>query len=208
MTFTKRLKLTSTLILVTTLSACSNATTADAQPSETVQASVKTAEQGNWDIIAADSSLQFSASQEGEAFTGRFKVFSGIINFDPEALDQTHIRIEIPLKSVDAGSKDRNSTLPGKVWFSTKAHPIAIYETDEVVAVGDGYEAKGTLTLKGKTIPVPLFFNLDIQGDLATMTGQATLDRTAWDVGASPWDTNEFVSKAVEIEVKVAANRH
>jgi len=207
MTLLKNLKFSSALIAAVMLTACGNAKTADAQASEVVQAADKATADGNWEILSDQSHIKFTAAQEGESFTGRFKAFSGVINFDPDALDQTHISIEIPLKSVDAGSKDRNSTLPGKVWFSTKAHPIAVYETNEVVAVGDGYEAKGTLTLKGKTLPVPLFFNLTISDDVATMTGEATLDRTAWDVGAAPWNTNEYVSKAVEIDVKVTATR-
>jgi len=205
MTFTESLKLSSVLILAVSFSACGNASSAETPTESSAVASA--AKTGNWDIVADGSFIQFTAAQEGEAFTGTFGEFSGLIDFDPDALDDSYVRIEIPLKSVDAGSKDRNSTLPGKVWFSTKAFPIAVYESDTIVTVGDGYEAKGTLTLKGTTLPVELFFNLAMDGDRAVMNGQATLDRTAWNVGAAPWDTNEWVSKAVEIEVQVTADK-
>ncbi|WP_427453648.1 YceI family protein [Litorimonas sp. WD9-15] len=205
MTFTKSLRLSAGFLIAASLGACGNASSAEA-PAD-VPAPASAASASSWNIVAEDSFIQFTAAQEGDAFTGSFGEFSGVINFDPDALGGSYVRIEIPLKSVDAGSKDRNSTLPGKVWFSTKAFPTAIYEATEIVSVGDGYEAKGTLTLKGATLPVELFFNLALDGDRAVMTGQATLDRTAWGVGAAPWDTDEWVSKAVEIDVQVTADK-
>jgi len=90
------------------LSACSEANSAD----QTTQATTTIAETGNWDIQAEGSHIRFSALQEGETFTGEFKDFSGLIRFDPENPEAGSVKIDIPLKTVDAGSKDRNSTLP------------------------------------------------------------------------------------------------
>jgi len=67
--------------------------------------------------------------------------------------------------------------------------------------------ADGTLTLKGTSQPVQLGFDLEIEGKQAVMTGQAEIDRTLWGVGAAPWDTDEYVSKTITIDVKVTATR-
>lgn len=182
------------------VSACSQANSADQmQSTETIAVS------GNWDIQADGSHLRFSAEQESKTFTGEFQEFSGIINFDPEAPETGSVMIEIPLKSVDAGSNDRNSTLPDKVWFSTKAFPIAIFKTSDIIASGGGYLAKGELTLKGTSLPIDLPFNLDVEGNTAVMTSVIEMDRTLWNVGAAPWDTDEWVSRTVKLDIQVTA---
>lgn len=163
--------------------------------------------QPNWDILAEGSHIRFTAQQEGADFTGSFAEFTGEIAFDPDAPETGSVSISIPLSGVDAGSKDRNSTLPAKVWFSTKAFPSAVFTSDQISRDGEGYLAKGSLTQKGKSAPVELPFTLEIDGDRAVMNGTVTIDRTIWDVGSSPWDTDEWVSRSVTLDIKVTAKR-
>lgn len=183
------------------LSACSEANSAD----QTSQASTTLAETGNWDMQAEGSHIRFSALQEGETFTGEFKDFSGLIRFDPENPEAGSVKVEIPLKSVDAGSNDRNSTLPDKVWFSTKKFPIATFTSTDISVADDGYLAKGALTLKGVSVPVDLPFDLALDGKKAVMTSTYEMDRTKWNVGAAPWDTDEWVSRSVTLDIQVTA---
>lgn len=183
------------------LSACSEANSAD----QTTQATTTIAETGNWDIQAEGSHIRFSALQEGETFTGEFKDFSGLIRFDPENPEAGSVKIDIPLKTVDAGSKDRNSTLPNKVWFSTKKFPIATFTSTDIIVAGDEYLAKGALTLKGVSVPIDLPFNLALDEQKAVMTSTYEMDRTKWNVGAAPWDTDEWVSRSVMLNIQVTA---
>jgi len=37
------------------------------------------------------------------------------------------------------------------------------------------------------------------------MSGQVTIDRTLWNLGSGAWSTDEWVSTAVIIEVKIKA---
>ena len=161
----------------------------------------------NWNIQAEGSHIHFSAEQEGETFTGSFGEFSGRILFDPETPESSAVDITIPLTSVDAGSRDRNSTLPGKVWFSVKKFPDARFTSSSISKQDEGYLAKGELTLKGKSLPLDLPFDLQISGERAVMTGQVILDRTLWNVGAAPWDTDEWVSRQVKLDIQVTADR-
>lgn len=163
--------------------------------------------QPDWDILAEGSHIRFTAQQEGSDFTGAFTAFTGDIAFDPDAPEAGAVTISIPLSGVDAGSKDRNSTLPAKVWFSTKAFPTAVFTSDKISRDGEGYLAKGELTLKGKSAPVALPFTLEIDGDRAVMNGAVTIDRTTWDVGSDPWNTDEWVSTGVSLDIKVTAQR-
>jgi len=149
-----------------------------------------------WTIQPEGSHIRFSAKQEGETFTGEFTEFSGTILFDIDALETSAVDISIPLKSVEAGSQDRNSTLPGKVWFSVKK-----FKQDA------GFLAKGELILKGKSVPLDLPFDVTIDAGRAVMTGQVVMDRTLWNVGAAPWDTDEWVSREVSLDLQVTADR-
>lgn len=210
MTFTKTLTLSSILFVSGALAACGNANSTEPAQSTSAPITAVTkpnAPEPNWEIVAEGSHIRFSALQEGKAFEGAFETFSGVIDFDPEAPQQGYVKIEIPLSGIDAGSRDRNSTLPDKVWFSTKAFPTATFVSGNIERDGDGYLAKGELTMKNVTLPVDLSFDLDVNGDRAVMTGQTTLDRTRWGVGDDPWNTDEWVSKAVEVSVQVTADR-
>lgn len=183
------------------LSACSEANSAD----QTSQTANVVAETGNWDIQADGSHIRFSALQEGETFTGEFQEFSGLIRFDPQNPETGSVKIEIPLKSVDAGSKDRNSTLPDKVWFSTKKFPIATFTSTDISTAAESYLAKGELSLKGVSVPIELPFDLVVEGKKAVMTSTYEMDRTKWNVGAAPWDTDEWVSRSVTLDIQVTA---
>lgn len=195
--------------LAVSLSACSNASSADATATASASATTAPAQDtvGNWDILPEASHIRFSAKQEGALFTGEFQTFSGVINFDPAAPEKGSVEITIPLKSVDAGSNDRNSTLPGKIWFSAKAFPNAVYTSSDISAEGDAYVSRGELTLKGVSIPFRLPFNLDVQEGRAVMTSTVEMDRTDWNVGAAPWDTDEWVSRVVTLDIKVTAQK-
>ena len=193
----------------------SQAQSVDAVADQTVTTSENAAQidapqkiaKANWDIVAEGSHIQFTAQQEGQDFTGSFTEFTGDIAFDPDAPETGRVEISIPLGSVDAGSRDRNSTLPAKVWFSVKKFPTAIFISDQISRDGDGYLAKGTLTLKGKSAPVDLPFTLSVEGNRAVMNGSVMIDRTTWNVGSDPWNTDEWVSTGVKLNIQVTANR-
>lgn len=180
---------------------------ADASSEEQTIAPIVVSEATHWAIQSDASHIHFTAQQEGKSFTGEFKTFSGTIQFDPEAPETGLVDISIPLSGIEAGSNDRNSTLPSKVWFSAKAFPVARFTSHKITKQGEGYLAKGELTLKGKTLPIDLPFDLQVDGVGAIMTGRVDIDRTLWKVGDAPWDTDEWVSRTVEISIKVTANR-
>jgi len=56
-------------------------------------------------------------------------------------------------------------------------------------------------------VPIELPFDLNIEGSHAVMTGQVDLNRTLWNVGAAPWDTDEWVSREVKLDLQITANR-
>jgi len=157
---------------------------------------------GHWLVVKADSHVKFTASQQGNAFTGEFERFEAIINFKENA----SVTATIDLGSVSAGDKDREGALPGKEWFDVKAFPKAVFQSDDFFKTSENaYEARGTLSMKGKSQQLTLPFTLDINGAKAEMAGSVTLDRTLWEVGTGAWSTDEWVSTEVTVDVKISA---
>ena len=174
-----------------------------AQP---VSAVISEAFDGTWTKIDAESHLKFTAKQQGDEFTGQFETFETDIVFDPANLEAASIKAVIDIKSVAAGSKDRDGALPGRDWFFVKKFPDAVFESTEFSKTGDdSYEAAGTLSIKGILQPLTLPFTLTITDGVADMNGQVTIDRTQWKVGSGPWSTDEWVSTAVVLDIKIKA---
>lgn len=70
------------------------------------------------------------------------------------------LEVEIDLQSVNTGAKVFNEHIQGKDFFDTKNHPIARFESTEIVFDGDTPVAvNGTLTIKG--ISQPVTFEID-----------------------------------------------
>ena len=174
-------------------SACSQATEPSsnltAEPVSSPTLNIET--MSNWSIIKADSHVKFTASQQGTKFTGKFERFDAIINFNEAAIDKASVTATIDISSISAGDKDRDGALPGKEWFNVKAFPKAVFKSDDFVKMGDHtYEARGILSMKGKSQALTLPFTLDITGAKAEMLGSLTLDRTSWEVGTGAWSTD------------------
>jgi len=96
--------------------------------------------------------------------------------------------------------------LPGKEWFFTKKFPKAVFKSNNFSKTSENtYEAAGTLSIKDISHPLTLPFTLIITDGIADMAGQVTFDRTLWEIGNGAWSTDEWVSTAVIIDVKIKA---
>lgn len=198
-----------TLPLMTTflaVSACSQAAEPTAKQVDVPAAKSSMERIGDWIVIKDSSHVKFTASQQGKEFTGAFEKYDVLINFKEDAIEDANVTATIDLASVSAGDKDRDGALPGKDWFNVKNTPKAVFQSNDFVKTGEtAYEARGTLSMKGKSQPLTLPFTLDITGARAEMEGQVTLDRTLWDVGSGNWSTDEWVSTKVVVDVKITA---
>ena len=160
-----------------------------------------------WVLDRAASTLTFNARQGDEAFSGRFGEFDAQIRLNPDDLSTAAVVAAVDLGSVDAGSADRNDSLPEADWFDISRFPRAEFRSDAVRRTGSLYEAPGTLTIKGVAQPVTLRFTLDIEGDRATADGEFTLDRTTYGIGQGEFGTEEFVDNAVTVLTHIEAVR-
>lgn len=165
------------------------------------------AEVSSW-IIQRGSSLRFRTTWSGEAIAGGFSTFSGAIDFEPDALEQSKVTITVDTGSVASGDSSRDETLKGDDFFSTGANRNAVFRAERFRKTGpDRYIAQGTLRLKGMTAPLSIPFSLKIAGDEATMQGSATIDRLAYKIGEGDYASTAEIPAAVAIDIVVKARR-
>ena len=161
----------------------------------------------NWAMRADESSIVFKGKQTGDEFSGEFSSFTTEIVFKPDFLNVSRVTAVIDMSAFDAGSSDRNDALPGKEWFSIKKFPEAVFESSEFVATDEGtYEAIGTLTLRGVSLPVTVPFDIEIVDGVATMNSELSLNRSDYGVGQGAWAKGEWVDLEVGLEITIVAD--
>jgi polyisoprenoid-binding protein YceI len=145
------------------------------------------------------SKLAFVGVQAGAEFTGVFHKFTAAVDFAPDALDASHIDVQIDMNSVDSMDKDRDKTIHGADVFDVAHFPTAHYVTKSITKTASGYSAVGALTLHGVTKDVPIDFQFAPAGTGAKLDGTAKLKRLDFGVGQGDWKSTEWVADLVKI---------
>ena len=160
-----------------------------------------TAHAADWKVDAAQSSLRFSGVSQGEAFDGTFARFTPLIRFDPAALAGSRFDVSIDLASADTQNEERDSTLATGDFFDVEKFPQAKFVAEEFAATADGgFEARGTLSLRGVSKPVTLSFTWTAVDGGARLEGKAKLDRIAFGVGAGDdWSDPDSIAHDVGV---------
>ncbi|WP_410216640.1 cytochrome b/b6 domain-containing protein [Paracoccus sp. (in: a-proteobacteria)] len=154
----------------------------------------------DWEVIEGD--LAFSVRQMGTEVQGGFRDWTASITFDP-ATGQGQVRVVIDMESVTIGTVTEQAK--GADFFDVANNPLAIFE-GTIRPEGEGYVAQGPLSLKGQDMPVLLPFTLQIRDGVATMEGQAMLDRRDWRIGAGYQD-EVTVAFPVNLSISLSARR-
>jgi len=161
-----------------------------------------------WTVDKAASRLGFKSSFSGMDFEASFRRWDAQIVFDPKALGASSATVSIEPASVATGDAERDGALPTADWFDVAQFPRAIFVTKSIKSLGgDRYRADGVLTLRGQSRPVALPFTLTIAGDVAKMTGEVAIDRSAFGVGQGQWSSAETVPLTVTVTVSITAHR-
>lgn len=154
-------------------------------------------------IIESQSELKATFKQFNVPVTGEFKAFSGEVNYDPTQPQATTGSLVVKTNSYDLGDDAYNAEVAGEDWFDSSAHPEATFKLLSVTPVGKAFDAKGELTLRGKTKPVNFSADLKQLNDTYQFTGKASIKRLDFGVGQGDWEDTSLVEDAVIIEFKL-----
>lgn len=160
-----------------------------------------------WQMVADESSITFTGIQNNAPVSGSFKRFNADIAFDENELSNSRVNIVVDMSSVFTSFSDFISTLLTAEWFNVMQFPHAVFKSSQFVRVKDNvYSAKGTLTIRDKTIPIAFnFYVTTLSENKKKVTGKVQLKRTNFDVGQGEWGDTDLVKNDVEVAFTITA---
>ncbi|WP_299894064.1 cytochrome b/b6 domain-containing protein [uncultured Ruegeria sp.] len=159
--------------------------------------------QSDWQV--QNGTLSITISQLGSPVTGSFSDWTAAIAFDEPADPGPagSVEVTIAIGSLSLGTVTEQAM--GADFFDNAQFPTAQFTAD-LFRTESGYEARGPLTIRDKTIDITLPFSLDLQDGTATMAGSVDLNRLDFDVGTSQ-PTEDSLGFTVTVTVELAASR-
>jgi len=111
-----------------------------------------------WKIDPSHSAIAFSVRHMVVSRTrGRFRKWSGEIQFDPQDPAASSVVVSIDPASVDTADADRDAHLRSADFFDVEKYPSASFRSTKVDPLGsDQLRITGDLTIHGVTRPVAL----------------------------------------------------
>lgn len=149
-------------------------------------------------LVPAQSSLTYAFTQAGAENQGRFNSYA--VSFDPTA---GRLEVVIDMRSFDTGDRQRNDILGGQDLFDVTQFPQSRFVASRITKTATGYDATGSLTLRGVTrnITVPFTWRTTMaQGHpVGHLSGQVVVRRLDFGVGQGQWQSTEWVGNDVTL---------
>ena len=153
----------------------------------------------SWQLDRKASQLAFVAVQSGLDVEGLFEEYQASINFHPDELATSHIRVVVEIASLSTQSIDRDRVIKSAAFLDGISYPQALFETSEIIKSSDGYQAAGTLSLHGVTKGIILPFKAQIVSNKLLASGVVTVSRLDFNIGSGQWLATNIVGEEVRI---------
>ncbi len=183
-----------------------SASTGDSPSVQAATAPLQTTS-GDWTILPEESSLGFVATYNGAEVTGRFANWTSSITFDPQKLDIASAKVEIDMASYTISDAYLQAQAEGSDGFSLASFPTANFESTAFREDASGFIMDGVLTLRGIAVPLSIPFSFERDENTARVSGSASLDRTAFGIGASGAPDESWLKKAVLVRLDLRAKK-
>ncbi len=166
---------------------------------------------GAYAIDPAHSVIGFSIRHyELSWVQGRFKDFSGTINYDTD-LSKASVEFTAKVESVDTGIGPRDNHLRTADFFEVEKHPTISFKSTRVEKKGaSDFVAHGDLTIKGVTKQIALPFTVAgaiVDGRGNTKIGvdaKTTVNRLDFGVGASAPMPSGGAAIATDVTIEIS----
>ncbi|MEL7126028.1 MAG: cytochrome b/b6 domain-containing protein [Pseudomonadota bacterium] len=157
----------------------------------------------DWEV--QEGTLAIRVTQLGSEVEGAFADWTAAITFDETVEDGAagNVEVTVAIASLTLGSVTAQAMGPD--YFDATTFPTATFTAD-IIPVVDGYEARGSLTIRDQSVPVTLPFSLSVNGNDASMSGGLTLDRRNFGIGDNMADESSLAF-AVAVDVDLVATR-
>lgn len=167
----------------------------------------------SWQLIPAESTINFSVKVSGDEFSGTFSIKKAEIYFDPNKPMQSHAYIAIDTASAQTGSDERDGYIAMEPWLFSESFPESTYKISHFEHKNGLYVAHGVFSLRGvsQDLAVPLAINIEdvaAQGGMekrAIAQGGFVLNRLEYGVGQGSWEDPSVAEHQVKVSVKLTA---
>lgn len=133
-----------------------------------------------------------------------FRKFTAQIAFDPARAETSKAQIEIDVGSFDIDNAEANDEARSKPWFDARGFPKAAFVATSIKALGGGrFEARGPLTIKGKTLDAVTPFTYRNEAGGAVVEGSFSVKRLQYNIGEGVWKDTETVADEVQIRYRL-----
>lgn len=159
--------------------------------------------QSDWQV--QDGSLSITITQLGSPVTGSFADWTAAIAFeDPSEPGLAgSVDVNVSIGSLTLGTVTDQAM--GADFFDSSQFPTARFAAD-LYKTETGYEARGPLTIRDKTLDVVLPFDLELQDNRANVAGRLELNRLDFDIGAT-MPAEDSLAFAVSVAIELTASR-
>lgn len=170
------------------------------------QTELSPAEASGWLVDKEKSRIAIEIVQMGNPVSGGFDNWSAAITFDPDDLEAASVEVEVDVASITLGGVAEQARGPN--FLNVAAHPVARFVSASFASTGENtYEAKGELSLAGRSQPLTLPFSLRIEGDRAFVEAEVTLERLAFGIGEQGFSGDGQLGFGVKVKVTLEADR-
>lgn len=157
-----------------------------------------------WNVDAAHGTLTFTNTYQGVEYTGRFRRFDAVIDYDPNDLAHAKFDVTVDITSLDTQNDERDQAALGADFFDTAKFPKAHFVTTAFRKAADGKVlADGVLTLRGVSKPVALTVLFKPNGNGATLDVMAQLKRLDFGIGAGQWADTSMIGDGVTVHARL-----
>ncbi len=159
--------------------------------------------QSDWQV--QDGTLSVTITQLNSPVTGTFADWTAAITFEEPAEPGLagSVDVNIAIASLSLGTVTDQAM--GSDFFDSSQFPTARFDAD-IYKTETGYEARGPLTIRDKSLDVVLPFDLAIQDGIASVSGGFEINRLDFDVGKS-MPAEDSLAFAVAISVELTASQ-
>lgn len=159
----------------------------------------------DWVIDMEASQVGFRTEAFGGTTEGEFERYQATIRLDPADLSAAMIDAEVFTVSGATGNGQIDQSMLADDGLAPEAHPIARFVSNDIRSSDNGYDAHGTLSIRGVDQAVILPFSLEISEGRAVAEAEMEIARLDFGVGSASWgDTAAQVTIILHIEADAA----
>lgn len=136
-----------------------------------------------YQLNSSSAAVSFEINNMGVAVDGSLSSPTGTVIFDPSDLAGSTINASVKVNTISTGIELRDKDLVKEEYFDAAKYPNIRFESSSISKTSNGYQAKGKLTVKGKTKDISVPFT--VENDV--FKGKFIINRLDYHVGESGW---------------------